>query len=221
MVQKTIFIHFYISCFLGHTSFSKEFLKDFFIFPNGLRVSFNSMNTKNKIIKTTTHILLEKGFHGTRISEILERSKTSKGSLYYFFPEGKNQLFKECLKLYALQSSIKFKDLFNKADNLKDGLSKIIAYSKDEIKHSKYVTGNLLVNVSQEINSDHKEIQKLCKELFELIITTIESFFFEYSIQTWKQSARNFVLKLNGAIILSKACKTTVFLDDLIQEYSA
>jgi len=179
------------------------------------------VNTKNKIIKTTIHVLLEKGFHGTRINEIIERSNVSKGSLYYFFPEGKNQLCKECLKLYALKSSLKFKDLFNNADNLADGLRKIITNTKDEIEQSKYVTGNLLVNVSQEINSDHKEIQKLCKELFELIITTIESFFFQYSVQTWKQSARNFVLKLNGAIILSKACKTTVFLDDLIQEYSA
>ena len=179
------------------------------------------MNTKDKIIKTTIDLLLEKGFHGTRINEILKRSKISKGSLYYYFPEGKEQLCKECLKLFTIKLSLEYKKLFTNAANLEDGLHRIITYTKDKIEQAKYATGSLLINVSQEIDSDNKEIQKLCKELFELIITTIESFFFQYSIQTWKQSARNFVLKLNGAIILSKACKTSVFLHDLIEEYSA
>ena len=178
------------------------------------------MNTRDKIIKTTVDLLLERGFHGTRINEVLERSKISKGSLYYYFPEGKEQLCKECLKLFTIKLSLEYKKLFTNAANLEDGLLKIITYTKDKIEQSEYATGSILINVSQEIDADHKEIQKLCKELFELIITGFESFFFQYSIQTWKQSARNFVLKLNGAIILSKACKTTVFLNDLIEEYS-
>ncbi|MBK21669.1 MAG: hypothetical protein CMP63_05035 [Flavobacteriales bacterium] len=179
------------------------------------------MNTRDKIIKTTIDLLLEKGFHGTRINEVLKRSKISKGSLYYYFPEGKEQLCKECLKLFTIKLSLEYKKLFTNAANLEDGLYRIITYTKHKIEQSEYATGSLLINVSQEIDSDNKEIQKLCKELFELIITTIESFFFQYNIQTWKQSARSFVLKLNGAIILSKACKTSVFLNDLIEEYSA
>ena len=177
------------------------------------------MNTKDKIITATIDLLLKKGFHGTRIKEVLERSKISKGSLYYYFPEGKKQLCKECLKLSTIKLSLEYKKLFTNANNLEDGLRKIIRYTKDEIEQSKYTSGSLLINVSQEIDSNHKEIQKLCKELFELIITTVESFFFQYNVQTWKQSARKFVLKLNGAIVISKACKTTVFLDDLIEEY--
>ena len=49
--------------------------------------------------------ILKKGFHGTRIKEVLECSKTSKGSLYYYFPEGKKQLCKECLKLSTIKLS--------------------------------------------------------------------------------------------------------------------
>ena len=184
------------------------------------KVNLESVNTRDKIINATIDLLLKKGFHGTRINEVLKRSKISKGSLYYYFPEGKNQLCEECLKLFVIQLSLKYRKLFTNADNLEDGLNKIIAFSKHEIEQSKYATGSILVNVSQEIDSDDKNIQKICKELFDLIINTVESFFIQYSVKTWQQSARSFVLKLNGAIILSKACKTSVFLDDLSKEYS-
>jgi len=177
------------------------------------------VNTKDKIITATIDLLSEKGFHGTRIKEVLERSKISKGCLYYYFPEGKKQLCKECLKFYTIKLSLEYEKLFTNANNLENGLRKIIRYTKDEIEQSKYTTGSLLVNVSQEIDSEHREIQKLCEKLFELIITAVESFFYKYNVLTWKQSARNFVSKLNGAIVLSKACKTTIFLEDLKKQY--
>ena len=178
------------------------------------------LNTRHKIIYTSIDVLLEKGFHGTRLDEILKRSKISKGSLYYHFPEGKKQLCIECLKFYTIKLSLHYKKLFENTTKLEDGLIKIIENSKFELEKSSYKTGSLLVNISQELDSNYKDLQKICKELFDLILHTIESFFIEYNFMKWQESARSFMLKLNGAIVLSKGCNTTVYLDDLINEYS-
>ena len=178
------------------------------------------MNTKQNIICTSIDVLLEKGFHGTRIDEILKRSKVSKGSLYYHFPDGKKQLCIECLKFYTIKLSLHYKKLFENSTKLEEGLIKIIDSSKFELEKSSYKTGSLLVNISQELNSKYKDLKQVCIELFDLISHTIESFFMEYHFVKWQEHARFFMLKLNGAIVLSKGCNTTVFMDDLRSEYS-
>ncbi len=178
------------------------------------------MTTKDKIIDATIYFLLKKGFHGTRINEITVYSKTSKGSFYYYFPKGKEQVCIESLKAYSIKLSFKYRELFEKSNTLEGGLRNIIEYSKTEIEKSQYNNSSLLINISQEIDSNYKEIQMVCKDLFKLIINTIESFFLKYDIKNWKQSSRVFVLKLKGAIVLSKACETTIFLTDLSKEYS-
>jgi len=178
------------------------------------------VRTRDKIINATISLLLEKGFCDTRISEVMERSKISKGSLYYYFPEGKQQLCIECLRLFTLKLSLKYKKIFKSSDNLDQGLNKIIEYSKAEVIKSKYTKGSILINFSNGIDSYNKDLQKICEDLFSLIINTIESFFLQYNIENWQQSARVFFIKLNGAIVLSKACKTTIFFNDLNKEYS-
>lgn len=178
------------------------------------------MGTKEKIIATTTDLLFEKGFHGTRIDEITERSKISKGSIYYYFPKGKKELCIESLKLHTMQLSLNYKGLFNNSENLKGGLDKIIDNCDIELNKSNFRKGSLLVNISQEINSHQKDLQNICKDLFELIIHTFESFFLIHKIIDWQKNARVFVFKLNGAIVLSKACRNTIFLNDLKNEYS-
>ncbi len=178
------------------------------------------MNTRHKIICTSTDVFLEKGFHGTRLDEILNRSKTSKGSLYYYFPKGKKQLCIECLKCHTIKLSLLYKKLFENSTTLEEGLIKIIENSKFELENSGYKTGSLLINISQELDSNYKDLKEVCKELFDLISHTIESFFMEYHFNKWQESARLFILKLNGAIVLSKGCNTTVFLNDLKNEYA-
>ena len=84
------------------------------------------MNTRHNIICTSIDVFLEKGFHGTRLDEILKRSKISKGSLYYHFPKGKKQLCIECLKLHTIKSSLLYKKLFENSRTLEECLIKII-----------------------------------------------------------------------------------------------
>ncbi|MBO73594.1 MAG: hypothetical protein CMD35_08270 [Flavobacteriales bacterium] len=174
------------------------------------------MNAREKIITTTINLLFEKGFYGTRTNEILEQSKLSKGSFYYYFPDGKISLFVECLKLNTLELSLEYKKIFESTSSLEEGLNKIIEHSKINLEQSQYNHGSLLANISQVVNHNQKEIQILCKKLFTLILNTVENFFLRHQIETWEQSARRFLLELNGAIILSKTSKTTSFLDDIV-----
>ncbi len=51
----------------------------------------NERNTKGKIITAAWDLFYEQGYENTTVEEIIERSKTSRGSFYHYF-EGKDAL---------------------------------------------------------------------------------------------------------------------------------
>lgn len=184
-----------------------------FVNINGLNTI--EVRTKEKLIQQTVSLIIEKGYHGTGINEVLRASKVTKGSLYHHFPKGKDQLVTEALKSSTIKLHLQYKQLLKSADNLEDGLRKLINHAIKELEVSKYKTGSILVNVSQELGSINKYLQTTCKQLFELIINSLESFFLEYDIEKWKESARSFFISFQGAIVLSKAFQETSFLAQL------
>ena len=49
-------------------------------------------DARENIITAACELLEQKGFHATSINDIVERSQAPKGSLYYYFPDGKDQI---------------------------------------------------------------------------------------------------------------------------------
>lgn len=47
---------------------------------------------KDQLIETASRLFRLRGYHGVGLKEIIEESGTAKGSLYHYFPEGKEQL---------------------------------------------------------------------------------------------------------------------------------
>ena len=55
------------------------------------------MTTRDTIVDATCELLEAQGYHATGLSKILETSGAPKGSLYYYFPEGKEELAEEAV----------------------------------------------------------------------------------------------------------------------------
>ena len=69
----------------------------------------NKLDTRDKLIKTASRLFGIQGYHATGLNEILKESGTPKGSLYYHFPNGKEELALEAIKLASenIQREIK------------------------------------------------------------------------------------------------------------------
>ena len=53
--------------------------------------------TRDKVLEAAILLMRRTGFSGAGINEILKESGAPKGSLYYFFPQGKKQIVSEAL----------------------------------------------------------------------------------------------------------------------------
>lgn len=51
-----------------------------------------------KIVQTASKLFFHQGYHATGLNQILTESGSPKGSLYYYFPRGKEELALECIR---------------------------------------------------------------------------------------------------------------------------
>jgi TetR/AcrR family transcriptional regulator, lmrAB and yxaGH operons repressor len=56
-------------------------------------------DTREMILETATRLFQRQGYNGTGINQIIEESGTPKGSLYYHFPKGKEEIALEAIRL--------------------------------------------------------------------------------------------------------------------------
>lgn len=56
-----------------------------------------SNQTRQKIVATTSSLLERQGYHATGLNQIVKESGTPRGSLYYYFPDGKEELATEAV----------------------------------------------------------------------------------------------------------------------------
>lgn len=126
----------------------------------------NNNNTKEKFIETASKLFQIKGYNATGLNEILKESNAPKGSLYYHFPNGKEQLALEAIRMSG--------------EKIKNNLSKILDTYEDPIEGIIYNINNMakiidLKNkmegmsislLALEIYSTSDTLRNMCKEVF-------------------------------------------------------
>ena len=89
-----------------------------------------AINTKNRIMETAEKIILQKGFAGTSIDEVIANAHITKGGFFYHF-NGKNELALALLKRYLDTDDVFFNNLFDRARVLsEDPLQQMLIFLK-------------------------------------------------------------------------------------------
>lgn len=73
--------------------------------------------TKEKILKAAIKVFAERGYHSTRVDDIADESKTSKGSIYFYF-KSKQDIFLGLIEIFIdLLEKRVIKTMSNKEDH--------------------------------------------------------------------------------------------------------
>jgi AcrR family transcriptional regulator len=63
--------------------------------------TITAVGTREKLLEAAITLMRRSGLSGAGINEIVRESRAPKGSVYHFFPEGKQQIVKEGLEEYS------------------------------------------------------------------------------------------------------------------------
>lgn len=124
-------------------------------------------NARQQILDTTSRLLEAQGYHGTGLNQIIKESGAPRGSLYYYFPDGKEELAAAAIAqkgagmgAYTAQLLGEVEDPLAAIDHF---LRHLIAYTQG----SDYCSGAPLAAVALETAATSPRLQGACAAAYE------------------------------------------------------
>ncbi|EQB37811.1 hypothetical protein M948_04410 [Virgibacillus sp. CM-4] len=124
-------------------------------------------NTREEMIKATAKLLQKKGYVGTGLNDIIQQSGAPKGSIYYHFPNGKEQLAIEAINWTKQVVTNFIKEKLTLHDNPVEAIQYFIAESAERFEKDNYFIGVPITALVLETSSTSENLRKACNDVFE------------------------------------------------------
>jgi len=95
-------------------------------------------NSREAIVETAAELFGKQGYHGTGLNQIIKESQCPKGSLYYYFPEGKVELALETIRHTKNHVSGVWERVFAASDNPAQAVQLFIEETAQEAERTDF-----------------------------------------------------------------------------------
>ena len=169
------------------------------------------MSTAREQILQTTSILLEKqGYHGTGLNEIIKESHAPKGSLYYYFPDGKEQITAEAVLQSGKDTAERIRMELRENSNASRAVYDFVLQVANHVELSGFAAGSPLTAVAMETATQSERINLACREAYGMLQSAFNEKLLECGFTKTKadEFATFIVASIEGGIILSRTSHT-------------
>jgi TetR/AcrR family transcriptional repressor of lmrAB and yxaGH operons len=126
----------------------------------------NGEQTRAKLVETTGRLLQTQGYFGTGVAEILRNSGSPRGSFYFHFPGGKEELACEALRASGAAWRQKIEAAAAGTRDPAEALLAVCNMLADELVASDYREGCPLATVALEAAATTDAVHEVCTEHF-------------------------------------------------------
>ena len=126
-------------------------------------------DARRRMVVTTAKLLQRQGYNGTGLNQIVAEAEAPKGSLYFHFPGGKEQLAAE-----AIAASAAYLDAGLRACERASALASLDLYVEEAAKlleRTDYAEGCPIATVILEVGTSSALIGKACADAVDLQIS--------------------------------------------------
>jgi len=166
-------------------------------------------DTRTRILETTALLLRKRGYHGTSLNDILSASGAPRGSLYFHFPGGKDQLIIEVTR--------------DSVDKVTQGLGTALAAEADPavavhhiyqaigrmLEENEFTLGCPIAPVVLDAPADVPELADLCRSAFQQWIGLLQASFVRAGVPERRSHALAVLVEssLEGLMVIARATR--------------
>lgn len=161
-------------------------------------------DSRQRLLDTASRLFRVQGYHATGLNQIVDESQAPKGSLYHYFPNGKEQLASEALVNAGLSLRAKLSGIAGLSPA--QAIDRLVEISIGELEASDYRDGCPIATVALETNTSSEAIRGVCQRIFGGALRLLT----EWLMSKGLEEERARVLSLTvfsayeGALMLSK-----------------
>ncbi len=170
-----------------------------------------SNTTKNRILQSTAELFRRQGYTGTGMKQIAAEAAAPFGSVYHFFPGGKEELGAETIKASGRLYGQLFASIAIQEPDVPSAVRAFFEGAGETLRETDYADACPIATVALEVASTNEPLRLATAEVFEEWIDGATEYFAYAGIP--RAGARELGLAmlclLEGAFIFSRAMRTT------------
>jgi TetR/AcrR family transcriptional regulator, lmrAB and yxaGH operons repressor len=180
-------------------------------------------DSKERMVAAARRLFREHGYLGTALSDVVTESAAPRGSIYFHFPGGKEELAAEVTLLHA---SGRIADINRAAATTRTAaelIAAFIGHERDEMVSSNYREGCAVAPIVIEATPASDQLSDATRRAFQDLITTLAARLTEKGLthDTAVQLATNVWTSVEGALILSRVLRSPEPFDMAITQLTA
>lgn len=178
------------------------------------------MSAREQIIKTTCELIEEQGYHATGLNQIVKESGSPKGSLYHYFPGGKDELVMESLQKVGQAVQNRIETVLAKKTDPAEAISDFIREVAAGVAHFDFKTGGPITTVALETANTNERLSNECGKIYQAWHNAFAEKLTTSGLSGDKahRLANVIIATLEGGIILSRTYKDNKPLKDIAEE---
>lgn len=167
-------------------------------------------NVRQQILLAACALLEKQGYPATGLNEIVKESGTPKGSLYYYFPEGKEQIVSEAVRYSGQILVERMRGELAKYEKPIQALYEYILHLAGKVEEKNFTAGNPLTIVAVEAAGSSERISQACREVYAQIEAVLQEKLLCCGLSGPEaaRQARLTLAGLEGGIILSRVYRS-------------
>jgi AcrR family transcriptional regulator len=168
-------------------------------------------STRDRILTATNELFRRNGFNGTSIKQITIAAQVPMGSLYHFFPHGKDELAREAIETSGIAYGQLFEIIADEAATLAEAISDFFDGAAAVLEATDFIDICPIGTVAREVASTNDSLREATWNVFDSWITALAARFEAAHIPSpeAKELATTFVAALEGGFMLARAARDT------------
>jgi AcrR family transcriptional regulator len=167
--------------------------------------------TKDRILESTAELFRRQGYTGTGMKQIAAEASAPFGSVYHFFPGGKEELGAETIRTSGRMYTQLFASIALQAPDVVSAVHDFFAGAGETLRETDYADACPIATVALEVASTNEPLRIATADVFEEWIEGATEYFVFAGIA--RSRARELGLAmlslLEGAFIFCRAMRTT------------
>jgi AcrR family transcriptional regulator len=177
----------------------------------GARTGQRGAGTRERIVEQSAELFRLQGYNSTGVKQIVEAAQAPFGSLYHFFPGGKEQLGAEAIRVSGRLYEQLIPAVLDPAPDLVTGVRNFFAGAAEHLRETDYADACPIATVALEVSSSSATMREACADVFESWISAGAERF--ETAGATSEMARELTIAmlcaLEGAFVLARALRST------------
>jgi AcrR family transcriptional regulator len=168
-------------------------------------------DTRERIVEASAELLRHQGYAATGVKQIVTAAQAPLGSLYHFFPGGKEQLGAEAIRRSGALYELLIPAVFDPAPDVVSGVRAFFAGAAEHLAATDYADACPIATVALEVSSSSETMREACADVFESWISAGTPRFTAEGLDdgTARELVIGMIAALEGAFVLARATRST------------